>query len=236
MYHRDRALGLDRGADRNLSAWHERLGGRPAYRAHVSFRSRETAVRRGIRAEEACGRWPPRPPSPASRPSRPATGQIPLADAPLERTLPARPAGETAVDEPHVVAAAVRVDPEAAGRLEEGMAAAGTRCGPRGDRERPDPPDRRMHGGAPGGGSSRERAGGGPGRTDGGSVAQRQTPTSRRTTPRPVRSTREVADWNGPRSGYCAGVVARTLPRRRTVGTQQRHSASRPVCPVLPRP
>jgi glutathione S-transferase len=35
MYHRYRALGVARGADRNLSPWYERFVQRPAYREHV---------------------------------------------------------------------------------------------------------------------------------------------------------------------------------------------------------
>ena len=35
MYHRYRALGVERAADENLSAWYDRLKQRPAYRAHV---------------------------------------------------------------------------------------------------------------------------------------------------------------------------------------------------------
>lgn len=35
MYHRYRALGIERGASRSLTSWYERLKERPAYRAHV---------------------------------------------------------------------------------------------------------------------------------------------------------------------------------------------------------
>lgn len=35
MYHRYRALGVERGPDENLAAWYERLERRPPYRAHV---------------------------------------------------------------------------------------------------------------------------------------------------------------------------------------------------------
>jgi glutathione S-transferase len=35
MYHRYRALGVERGADENLAAWYERLTQRAPYRAHV---------------------------------------------------------------------------------------------------------------------------------------------------------------------------------------------------------
>ncbi len=35
MYHRYRALGVERGADENLAAWYERLKRRAPYRAHV---------------------------------------------------------------------------------------------------------------------------------------------------------------------------------------------------------
>jgi glutathione S-transferase len=35
MYHRYRALGVERRSDRNLTAWYERLKQRESYRAHV---------------------------------------------------------------------------------------------------------------------------------------------------------------------------------------------------------